>query len=138
MGRTTEAPAKGTDQDAATGGTVYNAQGPSGVVEFTLGAGGNLVTAAPTANSTQDLGTVVINNRYASASSIVLVNVDNVFDNGVAPDPNTCAWVVNVASRAAGSFTIHVFMTPTVTNAITNFQNADKIRIGYVIVNPSR
>ncbi|HET7152906.1 MAG TPA: hypothetical protein VFJ29_04005, partial [Candidatus Kapabacteria bacterium] len=138
MGRTTELSAKGTDVDGATlvGLTGYTAQGPSGVIEFTLGAG-NIPTGAPTANITQDLGTVTITNRYTSATSIVLVNIENVTDDGTAPDPNTCAWTLNVTSRAAGSFKVHVFMTPTVTN-VANFQNADKIRIGYMILNPSR
>ncbi|HZV12091.1 MAG TPA: hypothetical protein VFA55_02675, partial [Candidatus Kapabacteria bacterium] len=140
MGRTTEGPSIGTDINGATGGTGYNAQGPSGVVELTLN--GNLTTNAPTANTLQDIGAltgslVTINNRYASTSSIILLNVDEVVYGGTAPDPRTCAWILHCESRAAGSFKVHIFMLPSATNA-TNFHNTDKIRIGYMIVNPSR
>ena len=137
MGRTTEAPAAGTDVNGAAGGTAYSAEGPSGVVEFTLGGTGNLVTAAPTVSSIQDLGSVTINNRYAQIGSIVLVNVVGFTDDGNAPDPKDAAFIVNADNTASGSFKIRVKMIPTLTNA-ANYTVNDKVKIGYMIVNKSR
>ncbi len=137
MGRTTEAPGSGTDVEAATGGTAYSAQGPSGIVEFTLGATGNLTTTAPTAGAVQNLGSVTINNRYCQVGSIVLVNVVAFTDDGVAPDPRDAGFIVNADNTANGSFSVRIKMLPTVTSA-SNYSTSDKIRIGYMIVNKSR
>jgi hypothetical protein len=136
MGRTTEAPGTGTAVEGATAGTAYSAQGPSGVIELTLG-GGNLATAAPTAGVYQNLGTLTINNRYTGASSIVLVNIEQKIDDGVAPDSKQAEYFVDVDNRTAGSFDIRVGMIPTTTSA-SNYTTSDKIRIGYIVINPGR
>jgi hypothetical protein len=137
MGRTTEAPTTGTTVSGATSGTAYSAQGPSGVIELTLGATGNLTTVAPTAGTPQDLGSVTINNKYCAAGSIVLVNVIDFTDGGAAPDVHDAAFIVNVDNTTTGSFDIRTKMIPTVTSA-SNYTTTDKVRIGYIIVNPSK
>jgi len=137
MGRTSEAPATGTDVQAAAGGTAYSAQGPSGVVELTLGGAGDLVTAAPTANAIQKLTTITINNRYCQAGSIILLNIVGMTDDGNAPDPRDAAFILNVDNTASGSFSVRVKMIPAVTSAV-NYAINDKIQIGYVIVNKSK
>ena len=137
MGRTTQAPSVGSAVEGATAGTAYSAEGPSGVIELTLGATGNLVTAAPIAGTFQNLGTMTINNRYTSASSIVIVNVLSKIDDGVLPDAKQAEYFVDVDNRTSGTFDIRVGMIPTATN-VTNYTTSDKIRIGYTIINPGR
>jgi hypothetical protein len=137
MGRTTQTTSGATNVAAATGGTAYSAEGPSGVLEFTLGATGNLQTAAPTASTIQDLGTVTVSNRYAQSGSIVLVSVTGFSDDGTAPNPHDAAFIVNVDNTASGSFDLRIKMIPTATNA-SNYSTTDKVRVGYMIVNASR
>ena len=137
MGRTTESPSIGSDVEPATGGTAYSQQGPSGMVELTLGSSGNLTTSAPAAGTIQDVGSITINNHYVEDGSIVLLNVVAMIDDGVAPNPQNAAWVVNADSTASGSFVIRVKMIPTITNA-SNYSTNDKVRIGYVVVNKSK
>ncbi len=137
MGRTTETPSVGTVVEGATAGTAYSAQGPSGVIELTLGATGNLVTAAPTSGVFQNLGTLTINNRYTSSTSIVIVSVLTKTDDGVAPDCKQATYFVDVDNRTTGSFDIRVGMIPTTTN-VSNYTTSDKIRIGYTIINAGR
>jgi len=137
MGRTTESPSVGSDVEASTGGTAYTQQGPSGIVELTLGSFGNLQTSAPTAGIIQDLGSVTINNRYAEVGSVVLTNIVAMIYGGSGPNPQNSAFIVNADNTASGSFVVRVKMIPTVTNA-TNYSTSDKIRIGYVIVNKSK
>jgi hypothetical protein len=137
MGRTTESPSVGSDVEPATGGTAYSQQGPSGIVEFTLGSSGNLQTSAPTAGVIQDLGSVTINNRYAETGSVVLTNVVAMIDDGVAPNPQSAAWIVNADNTSTGSFVIRVKMIPAQTSA-SNYSSSDKVRVGYVIVNKSK
>ena len=136
MGRTTQSPSVGSAVEAATAGTSYSQQGPSGVIELTLG-GGNLATVAPINGVFEDLGTVTINNRYCSSSSIVLVSVVSKIDDGVSPDCRQAVYFVDATSRASGSFTIRIGMIPTVTD-FSNYSTSDKIRIGYTIINPGR
>jgi hypothetical protein len=137
VGRTTQAPNTGTTVNAATGGTAYTAQGPSGVIELTLGAAGDLPTAAPTASAIQDLGVITVNNRYCVAGSIILVNVSDFTDDGSAPNVHDAAFIVNVDNTAVGSFDIRVKMIPTLTNG-SNYTTNDKVRVGYIIINPSK
>src|SRR5579883_760548 len=136
MGRTTETPSVGSVVEGATGHTGWSAQGPSGVIELTLG-GGNLSTSAPTAGVFQNLGTLTINNRYTSSSSIILVNVLQKSDDGVAPDCKQAEYFVDVDNRSSGTFDIRIGMLPTITSA-SNYSTSDKIRIGYTIINPGR
>jgi hypothetical protein len=137
MGRTTEAPSAGTVVEGAAAGTSYSAQGPSGVLELTLSAAGNLVTSAPTAGVYQNLGAITVNNRYCNSSSIVIVNVLSKTDDGTAPDPKNASFFVDVDNRTTGAFDIRVGMIPTVTSVL-NYSSSDKIRIGYEIVNAGK
>lgn len=137
MGRTTNAPGAGVLVEASSAGTDYSQEGPSGVVELSLG-GGALATSAPTSGVLQDLGTVQINNDYAKTQSIINVSVVDITDDGAAPNPVTNSFfIVNVVGRGNGSFTIHVAMIPNETNG-TNYSTNDNIRIGYILVNPSK
>lgn len=136
MGRTTETSSAYTVVEGAASGTAYSAEGPSGVIELTLG-GGNLSTVAPTSGVFQYLGSATIRNRYTTASSIVMVSVVAKSDDGVAPDCSLGNYIVDVDNRAAGTFDLQVAMLPT-TTSVSNYTTSDKIRIAYTIVNPSR
>ena len=136
MGRTTEAPSVGTTVEAAASGTVYSQQGPSGVIELTMG-GGNLTTAPPTAGVFQELGIDTIKNQFASASSIILVSVEQKISDGSTPSPQLAEYFVDADSRTAGSFTINIGMIPT-TTSISNYTTTDELKIGYTIINPGR
>jgi len=136
MGRTTQAPGVGSAVEGATAGTAYTAEGPSGVIELTLG-GGNLATSAPTAGVFQSLGTLTVNNRYCTTGSIVHVTVLTKTDDGVTPDAKAATYLVDVDNRTAGSFDIRVCMIPTTTD-LSNYSTSDKIRIGYSIINAGR
>ncbi len=136
MGRTTEAPNEGTVVEAAASGTAYSQQGPSGVIELTLG-GGNLTTAPPTAGVFQELGIDTINNQFVSASSIILVSVEQKISDGSVPSPQLAEYFVDVDNRTAGSFSINIGMIPTTTSA-SNYTTTDMIKIGYTIINPGR
>jgi hypothetical protein len=137
MGRTTEAPSAGSVVESATGGTAYSAQGPSGVIELTLGTGGLLSTVPPVAGVFQNLGALTINNRYADSTSIIICNVLSKTDEGILPDPKAAVYFVDVDNRTTGAFDIRVGMIPTVTNTV-NFLNTDAIRIGYQIISASK
>ena len=136
MGRTTEAPGTGTDVEGATAGTAYSAQGPSGVIELTLG-GGNLSTVAPTAGVFEDLGSITVNNRYCTSTSIVLAYIVSKSDDGVSPDCSQADYFADVCNRASGSFSLHIGMIPTITTG-ANYSTSDKIRVGYIIVNAGK
>jgi hypothetical protein len=136
MGRTTQSPGAGSAVEGATAGTLYTAEGPSGVIELTLG-GGNLATSAPVAGVFQSLGALTINNRYCTATSIVHVTVLTKTDDGVTPDAKAATYLVDVDNRASGSFDIRVCMIPTATD-VSNYSTSDKIRIGYSIINAGR
>ncbi len=137
MGRTSQPGVAYAVVEGAASGVQYLGQGPSGVIEMTLGAGGNLPSVAPTAGAFQNLGTVTVNNRYVSSTSIVLVNVLSKVDDGAAPNPEDAVFMVDVDNRAAGLFQLRVGMIPTATNGV-NFQNGDVVRIGYTVINPAR
>jgi len=137
VGRTTETTANAAVVDGATGGTSYSAEGPSGVLEFTLGTNGNLVTSSPIANVTQNLGAITVNNRYCEKGSIVLVNVTGFADDGQAPDPRDAAFIVNADNTQSGSFMLRIKMLPVTSNS-SNYSTGDKVRIGYLIVNKSK
>lgn len=131
MGRTSEG---SSTVEPATAGTSYTAQGPSGVIELSIG--GNSSTP-PTAGVFQSLGTLTVTNRYITSSSIILAGVVAKIDGGGSPDPANAIYKIDVESRTAGSCTIRVGLIPTVTSA-TAYQGADDIRIGYIVINPGR
>ena len=135
MGRTTEAPGKGTDVEPATDGTAYSQQGPSGVIQLSMGT--DLLSSPPTAGVYQDLGTETINNRYITASSIILAGVIAKINASSDPSPKDAIYRVDVQSRAAGSCVIRIGVIPTSTSTHI-FHTNDYIRIGYVVINPGR
>ncbi|MDP4199654.1 MAG: hypothetical protein Q8922_03525 [Bacteroidota bacterium] len=137
MGRTTETSSSYSVVESAATGTAYSAQGPSGVIELTLGSGGNLSTVAPNSGVFQNLGKITVSNRYCSASSIVIVNVVSKSDDGVAPDCKLAEYFADVSNRTSGGFDVQIGMIPTTTSA-SNYTTSDKIRLSYLIVNPGR
>jgi hypothetical protein len=106
------------------------------VIELTLG-GGNLATVAPVAGVFQNLGTLTINNQFATATSVVLVSIEQKIDDGVAPSPQQAEFFVDVDNRTSGTFDIRVGMIPTAMN-VSNYSTSDKIRVGYTIINAGR
>ena len=98
-------------------------QGPSGVVDVTVNA------AAATSVSS---GTLVVDNRYAKTTSIVLLTPMN----GGTSAPNANESVsTRITARASGTFTIEVRRTnPTAAAGGTN----GTIRVGFLIVNPGK
>jgi hypothetical protein len=143
IGRTTEAPGTGTAVEAATGGTAYTAQGPSGVIELTPFAadqtvGGN--TSLSWANH------ITINNRYATTNSIILLQVLSTTDgstNQVAGGFSTAnvTFSTLVDNRQTGSFEISIGMyslNAIIIDGGLLATDDDPIRIGYTIINPSK
>jgi hypothetical protein len=135
MGRTTESPSAGTTVEGATAGTLYTAQGPSGVIQLNLQS--DLSTTSPTAGVYQDLGTVTINNRYITANSIILADVVAKVNGGGNPDPKNSVFQVEVQSRTAGSCVVRISMTPFVTDPGT-YQGSDYLRLAYLVINPGK
>ncbi len=135
MGRTTLAPSVGTVVEAATAGTAYSQQGPSGVIQLSMGT--DLTSTPPVSGVYQDLGTVTINNEYIASTSIILAGVIQKINVGGSPDPKNSIYNVDVESRAAGSCVIRIGMTPFVTDT-HNYPSSNYIRIGYVVINPGR
>lgn len=135
MGRTTESPSSGSAVEGAAAGTLYTAQGPSGVVQLNLQT--DLSSVSPTAGVYQDLGTVTINNRYITANSIIIADVVAKVNGGGNPDPKNSVYQVQVQSRTAGSCVARIGMTPFVTDPGT-YQGSDYIRVAYLVINPGK
>ncbi|MHB8392206.1 MAG: hypothetical protein ACYDBH_21955 [Acidobacteriaceae bacterium] len=135
MGRTTQAPSLGTEVEPAAAGTAYSQQGPSGVIELAMGT--DLGAGPPTAGVYEDLGTLTINNRYITTSSIILANVIEKDNGSSDPDPREAVYRVDIESRSAGSCVIHIGMIPF-ASSIHPFHTNDYIRIGYIVINPGR
>lgn len=135
VGRTTQTPSKGNAVEGATSHTAWSAQGPSGVIELSLGT--DLIATPPTTGVFQDLGTVTINNRYITSSSIILAGVVAKNNGGGLPDPKNSVYKVDVESRTAGSCVLRIGMLPFVTDP-SNYQGSDNIRVGYAVINPSK
>ena len=135
MGRTSQNPSPGATTDAAAAGTAYSQEGPSGVIQLSMG--NDLTTAPPTAGVFQDLGNVTVNNRYITASSIILVGVVEKINGGGSPDPRNCIYRVDVESRTTGSCVLRISMIPFVSDVHT-YPASNYIRVGYVIINPGR
>ncbi len=135
MGRTTQTPSVGTVLESATAGTLYTAQGPSGVIQLSLQT--DLSAVAPTIGVFQNLGTVTINNRYITASSIIVAGIVAKTNGGGSPDPKNSVYKVDVDSRSVGSCVLRIGMIPFVTD-LSAYQGSDYIRLAYVILNPGR
>lgn len=151
MGRTTQAPGTGSAVEGATGGTAYTAEGPSGVIEIPYQDGGLGDFSLPSSLFINWCSNIQINNRYVTSNSIILVEVISQIEGSTNQRSTTfnssnLTFTTSVRNRAAGSFrlTIDVFNT---TNSLGVWLDAtdgggatdfDKIRVGYVIINPSR
>jgi hypothetical protein len=135
MGRTTQGSSIGNVVEGATTHTAWSAQGPSGVIQLSLQT--DLSSSPPVAGVYQDLGSVTINNRCITANSIILSNVLQKTNGGGSPDPKNSIYRIDVESRTSGSCVLRIGMIPFITDA-NSYQGSDNIRIGYVVVNPSK
>ncbi len=134
MGRTVENAANPTDPvgtaaltNAATAGTTYSADGPSGVVTVTV-TGGLAV-----GNATSELaGLITINNKYAKSTSIVLVQIMDATVS--AGNANRVAFGTQVLTRATGSFQVRV---DAIANSTAGY-TLSTYKIGYMILNPGK
>lgn len=135
-------------EPGSSGGSLYNAQGPSGVVEI----------PGPALDVTVENGTrhrwasrIRIVNRYVSPESIVLVGVveqndgPNSQNTAVLPTFGSAGvtFAVGVDDRASGSFLLSVDMLnetggPVVIDGSTVSGSRDRIRVGYLVINPGR
>ncbi|MBS1910450.1 MAG: hypothetical protein JST22_00565 [Bacteroidetes bacterium] len=133
VGRTTETGTAYTLADGATSGTAYSAEGPSGVIA--VNNLGNLVGTLAVGQSLI-LNQAIINNRYVTPKSIILVQVLQASGNNLNGLTNlTFSTLVN--ARANGSFTLSVSaqfagLLPVTLGA------TDGIRVGYLVVNPAQ
>jgi len=138
VGRTTETGFGYTVVEGATAGTDYTAEGPSGVIEIDLGTIGFGVIS----QDRPQFATITLNNRYITTNSIVLLTVVDKVDVNVAStvNVNEAIFSLDVDGRAAGSCSVQIAAQLRSFAAGNNqpFNVGDKIRIGYMIVNPSR
>lgn len=140
VGRTTETGTGYTVVEGATAGVSYTAEGPSGVIEVNLGTVGNWQDNATPSTDRFKKTTFTLTNRYINTSSIVLFTVIDMVNSGsTTPNPEEGIYIVNGDGRAAGSIVVHLGVTITNGgNTGSAWQNGDKVRIGYMIVNPSK
>lgn len=146
MGRTSEALVTAgtnityTTREAATAGTVYTQEGPSGVLDVSRTAADLTITI----NLPIYIGSITVQNRYVSANSIILVTVmgksegsTNVSGTTFAVNSNQI--LTNVSARAAGSFVIDITALSPVARAMdggATLSDRDHIFLGYVVINP--
>jgi hypothetical protein len=111
--------------EAATGGSAYSAQGPSGVVEITS------ISVAVSNAQVEDAGRLTIPNRYVNASSIILVTV---FDATASAGANEFSFSTQVRGRDDDSFdvSVNVIKNGAAVRTLTGY------KLGYMILNPSR
>lgn len=145
-----------TLQDAATAGTAYSADGPTGVIEIEGPSADQNLNAADWFVWARNL---TINNKYAKPNSIIFLQVIDLIDGttnqtatklfalpGGTSNLGTFTFATAVDGRATGSFVISVSMrfdhtTQTTSHTIdggASSSDRDKIRVGYMIVNPSK
>ena len=164
MGRTTETGTGYTVVEGGAAGTAYSAEGPSGVIEFNLSLANSSPLAGALVGVLNTLGTplgaptlgtsvnsllgasvfnttLTVNNRYVTPESIVLTQVLSIADTDVLEDlltlfqNGTLTSTTVVTNRQDGSFDLTIDLralgpVPAVNNG--------EIRVGYVVVNPSR
>lgn len=140
MGRTTEAGVGYTLINSATDGTDYSEEGPTGSIEFDLSTvtfnnNNNMVS-----NETRVSDAITINNRYARNGSIIMFTINDKIDEGTAPNPVNVAFTINCVNRNNGNFVIRLYATSrnNLPGTGNPFQAGDLLRVGYMIVNPSR
>ncbi|MBS1560626.1 MAG: hypothetical protein JSS89_03395 [Bacteroidetes bacterium] len=140
MGRTTETGTGYTVVEGATAGTTYTAEGPSGVIEVNLGTVGGWIDNANTSTDRMKMTSITLNNRYITTNSIVFFTVIDKVNNsgGDDPDPEEGMFSVNGDGRATGSIVMSIGYTLANGVGTGAWDNGDKIRIGYMIVNPSK
>jgi len=143
MGRTTETGTGYTAVEGATAGTAYTAQGPSGVIDVNLGTVGGWANNGNIKDAAWKKTSITINNRYISTSSIVMFTIVDKVNVSGGPDPEECVFVLEGDNRASGSILLQISAMGREGGANVNgsgsaFADGDKIKIGYVIVNPSR
>jgi hypothetical protein len=142
VGRTTETGTGYTVVEGATAGTAYTAEGPSGVIEINLGTVGGWADNDNISNDRFKITSITLNNRYITTSSIILLQVVDKVDVVVSNTVNTnhAVFVLEADGRAAGSCS--VIISAQLRNGATSngnpFSDGDKIKIGYMIVNPSK
>ncbi len=145
-----------TLQEAATAGTAYSADGPTGVIEIEGPSADQSLNGADWYVWARNL---TINNKYAKSNSIVFLQVIDLIDGttnqtatktfslpGGTLNAGTFTFATAVDGRATGSFVISVSMrfdhtTQTSSHTIDGgaaSSDRDKIRVGYMIVNPSK
>lgn len=164
VGRTTETGSGYSVVEAATAGTLYSAEGPSGVIEFNLSIANSSPLAAGLVGTLNTLGTplgsptlgnsingllglsvfnttLTVNNRFVTPESIVLVHVVDIADTDPIADllglfqNGTLTASTVVTNRQNGSFDFTIDLR--LLGATTGVNNG-AIRVGYLIVNPSR
>lgn len=133
MGRTTQTGTGYTVVEGAVGGTDYSAQGPSGIVEVAIPG---IVVALPVVGQSLFNTTVTVNNRYVSSSSLVLVTIQDAPAGLLALLGSRLVATTSVSGRTAGSFNV-TFSIHNLSLLGLNI-GAGNVRIGYMVVNPSR
>lgn len=140
MGRTTETGVGYTLVNSAADGTDYSEEGPTGSIQFDLSTvtfnnNNNMVS-----NETRVSDVITINNRYARNGSIIMFTINDKVDEGTAPNPVNVAFTVNCVNRNNGNFVIRLYATSrnNLPGSGNPFQAGDLLRVGYMIVNPSR
>lgn len=139
MGRTTQTNTDYTVIDPASGGTAYDADGPSGVVQINASTLNFNPNNNITSNQTR-LATFTLKNRYLKPESIILLSVNGKNDTGEGVNINQCAFTLNVRDRSTGNCTVEVFVTgrQNMTLSGNPFDEGDSFNVGYMVVNPSR
>jgi hypothetical protein len=140
MGRTSEVGAGYTVINPSADGTDYSEEGPTGSIQFDLSTvtfnnNNNMVS-----NETRVSDAITINNRYARNGSIIMFTINDKVDEGTAPNPINVAFTINCINRNNGNFVIRIYATSrnNLAGSGTPFQAGDLLRVGYMIVNPSR
>lgn len=116
--------ASGTNILAEDDNNTLTDQGPSGVVDIT--------TTNP-GNNTSTTNTLVVDNRYAKSTSIILLTVMN---GGTASASNIEDQVARITARGAGTFTIDLKRSNPGT--VGTAGTAGTVRVGFLIVNPGK
>ena len=91
---------------------------------------------------------ITINNRYVTANSIILVEVlaqseGTTTQSGTTFAGKNVTFSSSVRNRTAGSFTLTIdILNATGGNIVVdggaNATDRDKIRVGYVVINPGK
>lgn len=112
------------------------------MIEINLGTVGGWAENGNISADRVKFTTITLNNRYISTNSIVLLTVVDKVDVVVNNTVNAAqaVFTLDVDGRAAGSCSVQIaaLLRNGATDNNSPFSDGDKIRIGYMIVNPSR